>query len=242
MGVSSTAGARARWPVEGLLASLYFALQSLVFTVLGNSGFLQFYRPFAHVRRSTAQQMGLFLVLLTFGWMAGHFASKGAYCKLAFPLDLFTIAFLLATSEDSGYAKMALTLPILGMMLRCSCAAVHFNELEEMPMAFVSLVCFYLQDRWGRRRDAYQWPEHRRQAGGDYYSDIKTGGAQPPRVRAVKREPMMREVRQGEDGGVQGLSFLKDMQMVDEDGDEAMEFFEVTNEGLRRRTPVAQSN
>jgi len=56
----------------------------------------------------------------------------------------------------------------------------------------------------------------------------------------VKREPMMREVRQGEDGGVQGLSFVKDMQMVDEDGDEAMEFFEVTNQGLRRRTPAAE--
>lgn len=245
MGASSPAGVKARWPIEGLLASIFFGAQSLVFTVLGNSGFLQLYRPFAHVGRSTAQQMGLFLVVVLLVWIAAHFISKGAYCKLAFPLDLFTIAFMLSTSEDSGYAKMVLLLPILGMMARCTCAAAHLNELEEMPMACISLICFYLQDQWGRRRDAYQWPEHRRQQqqqGGQYYSDIKTGGGQAPRVRVVKREPMLREVRQGEDGGVQGLSFVKDMQMVDEDGDEAMEFFDVTGQGLRKRTPAAQSS
>ena len=245
VGPSLPAVAKARWPVEGLLASVFFGAQSLVFVVLGNSGFLNLYRPFAHLGRSTAQQMGLFLVLVLLVWSAGHYFSKGAYCKLVFPLDLFTIAFMLATSEDSGYAKMSLLLPILGMMARCTCAAAHFHELEEAPMALISLVCFYLQDQWGRRRDAYQWPEQRRQQQQQQrgqYSDIKTGGAQPPRVSVVKREPMLREVRQGEDGGVQGLSFVKDMQLVDEDGDEAMEFFDVTGQGLRKRTPTTHAN
>ena len=228
-----------QWPIEGLAASGYFGVQSLLFTVLGNSGFLHFYRPFGHLGKSTAHQMGLFLTLLTVGWVAGNLATKGAFCKLAYPLDLFTIAFLLATAEDSGYSKIALLLPILGMMARCTCAAARLNEMEEAPMALVSLICFYFRDRWGRRRDAYMWPEHRRkvQQHGTDYGDIKTGGTGQPRVKAVKREPMLREVRQGEDGGVQGLSFVKDMEMVDEDGDEAMEFFDVTNSGLRKRTP-----
>ena len=52
----------------------------------------------------------------------------------------------------------------------------------------------------------------------------------------------MREVRQGEDVGVQGLSFVKDMSLVDEDGDEAMEFFYVTDTGLRKRTPGASAS
>jgi len=229
--------------VEGILASLYFGAQSLVLTVLGNAGFLNFYRPFAHLRRSPEHQMGLFLMLLAAGWTVGHFASKGAFCKLAFPLDLFTIAFLLSTAEDSGYSKIALLLPVLGMMARCTCAAARLNEREEAPMALVSLICFYVRDRWGRRRDAYMWPEHRRQQQQQQdYGDIKTGGSGQPRyARVVRREPMIREVRTGEDGGVQGLSFVQEMSTVDEDGDEAMEFFEVTDQGLRKRTPCVSA-
>ena len=234
-------GQAASWPIEGILASLYFGAQSLIFTLLGNAGFLGLYRPFGHIRQSAEQQIGLFLMLLTAAWIAGHFVTNGAFCKLAFPLDLFTIAFLLSTSEDSGYSKVALLLPILGMMIRCTCAATTLNEKEEAPMAFISLICFYVRDRWGRRRDAYVWPEQRRQQRQQQhpdYGDIKTGGGGQPRyVRVVKREPMIREVRQGEDGGVQGLSFVKDLLTVDEDGDEAMEFFDVTDEGLRKRTP-----
>jgi hypothetical protein len=49
---------------------------------------------------------------------------------------------------------------------------------------------------------------------------------------------MKLQVGQGEDGGVQGLSFVKELQMVDEDGDEAMEFFDVTSGGLRKRIPL----
>jgi hypothetical protein len=75
------------------------------------------------------------------------------------------------------------------MMVRCTCAAarcsvyllswykstnadryksriltdedtyVSFKELEEAPMALVSLVCYFVRDTWGRRRDAYTWPE-----------------------------------------------------------------------------------
>jgi len=236
-------GGGERWPVEGILASLYFGAQSLVLTVLGNAGFLNFYRPFAHLRRSPEHQMGLFLMLLAAGWTVGHFASKGAFCKLAFPLDLFTIAFLLSTAEDSGYSKIALLLPVLGMMARCTCAAARLNEREEAPMALVSLICFYVRDRWGRRRDAYMWPEHRRQQQQQQdYGDIKTGGSGQPRyARVVRREPMIREVRTGEDGGVQGLSFVQEMSTVDEDGDEAMEFFEVTDQGLRKRTPCVSA-
>lgn len=53
-------------------------------------------------------------------------------------------------------------------------------------------------------------------------------------------QAMMKETEAGA-GGVQGLSFVKDQLMVDEDGDEAMEFFEVTDEGLRKRNiPNAQ--
>ena len=48
---------------------------------------------------------------------------------------------------------------------------------------------------------------------------------------------MIRELQKGEVGGVQGLSFVKEMNTVDEDGDEAMEFFDVTDQGLRKRTP-----
>ena len=191
---------------------------------------------------------GLFLLLLALGCVGGHIATAGAHCKLAFPLDLFTIAFLFGTAEDSGYSKQALLLPILGMIARCTGAAVHFNEMEEAPMALVGLICFYARDLWGRRSDAYAWPDRRRQeeeAGADY-GDIKIGGAggwgKNARSRFVKREPMMREVRQGEDGGVQGLSFVKELQMVDEDGDEAMEFFDVTDEGLRKRTPALQAS
>ena len=44
----------------------------------------------------------------------------------------------------------------------------------------------------------------------------------------------------GEDGGLQGMDAVKDLVMVDEDGDEAMEFFEVTDEGLKRRNPVGK--
>jgi hypothetical protein len=238
-GSVSAPGDRARWPVEGILASLYFGFQSLILTVLGNSGFLNFYRPYAHLRKSPEHQMGLFLMLLAVGWIVGHVASKGAFCKLAFPLDLFTIAFFLSTAEDSGYSKMALLLPVLGMLARSSCAAARFNELEEAPMALVSLICFYVRDRWGRRRDAYDWPEHRRQQQQRQdYGDIKTSGAgQPPRMRVQRREPMIRELQKGEVGGVQGLSFVKEMNTVDEDGDEAMEFFDVTDQGLRKRTP-----
>jgi hypothetical protein len=52
--------------------------------------------------------------------------------------------------------------------------------------------------------------------------------------------PMMQETLGGEDGGMQGMAAVKDLVMVDEDGDEAMEFFEVTDEGLKRRNPVGK--
>lgn len=52
--------------------------------------------------------------------------------------------------------------------------------------------------------------------------------------------PMMQETLGGEDGGLQGMDAVKDLVMVDEDGDEAMEFFEVTDEGLKRRNPVGK--
>ena len=66
------------------------------------------------------------------------------------------------------------------MMVRCTCAAARyslylrywykstnadrrrygsFKELEEAPMALVSLVCYFVRDTWGRRRDACTWPE-----------------------------------------------------------------------------------
>jgi hypothetical protein len=241
----STVGGKPQWPIEGLLSSAYFALQSVVLVVLGQSGFLEFKRAFAHLRQDPAHQMGLFLTVLLVVWWGVKMYTKGAFCKLPFQLDLFTIALVLGSAQDSGYAKVALLLPVLGMMARCTCAAVMLDEQEEAFMAFVSLICFYARDRWGRRRDAYTWPEHRRrqQGGNTYdYGDIKNDGVRQPRVKVVKREPMLRECVRGEDGGVQGLSFVKDMQMVDEDGDEAMEFFDVTDHGLRKRTPSTAAN
>ena len=50
-------------------------------------------------------------------WMVVHLATNeggggvsrsergGAFCKLAFPLDLFTIALLLSASEDTGVVR-----------------------------------------------------------------------------------------------------------------------------------------
>lgn len=37
------------------------------------------------------------------------------------------------------------------------------------------------------------------------------------------------------------MGFVRGMEMVDEDGDEAMEFFEVTDEGLKKRNPVGKA-
>ena len=236
--LQEVAGGHRQWPVEGLVASFYFAAQSLVLTVLSQSSFLRFYRPYMHLRQSEAHQIGLFLMVLCASWCVGHWVTKGAHCKLAFPLDLFTIALLLGASEDSGYAKQALLLPIIGMGLRCSIAAASLDEREEVPMAFVALICFYVRDQWGRRRDAYVWPQLRGRNQRDFdYGDVKTGGAGggTSHVRVPRWEPMMREVAHGGDGGVQGLSWVREMQLVDEDGDEAMEFFDVTDEGLRKR-------
>jgi hypothetical protein len=46
----------------------------------------------------------------------------------------------------------------------------------------------------------------------------------------------MQEAKDG-NGGVQGFKAIKELMMVDEDGDEAMEFFEVTETGLKKRVP-----
>ena len=56
-------------------------------------------------------------------------------------------------------------------------------------------------------------------------------GPRPARTRVA---PLMREMPEG-NGGVQGV---RPSLAVDEDGDEADEFFEVTDEGIRRRNPA----
>ncbi|EKX54863.1 hypothetical protein GUITHDRAFT_99514 [Guillardia theta CCMP2712] len=149
--------------------------------------------------------------------------------KLSFPLDMFTAGLFFSAACDSGYSKLAMLIPIMGMTLRSTFACTEMKSMEELPVVFISLISFYLRQSWGRRRNAYDWPDQR--------------GRHPPshqhqkvKPRAPKVAPMIREVHDGK-GGVQGLSFVKELQLVDEDGDEAMEFFEVTDEGLRKRVP-----
>lgn len=50
----------------------------------------------------------------------------------------------------------------------------------------------------------------------------------------VRRVPLMQESKEGR-GGLQGYAAVKKMELVDEDGDAAMEFFDCTDAGLKKR-------
>ncbi len=82
--------------------------------------------------------------------------------------------------------------------------------------------------QWGRAKDAYKWvppPENR------------SNGSNPRPQRVVKvKPPLLQETHDGS-GGVQGFTAIKQLMMIDEDGDEAMEFFDVTDAGLKKRVP-----
>mmetsp|Transcript_24260 Transcript_24260/g.54555 ORF Transcript_24260/g.54555 Transcript_24260/m.54555 type:complete len:347 (-) Transcript_24260:139-1179(-) len=222
-----------RMPVEGFFTSIFFGLESILLTILGNSGFLHFHRPSADLRRSPSHQMGALLLALS---LASPFLFKflpNIVTKLSFPLDMFTTGVFLSAAADSGYSKLAMLIPIMGMALRSTFACTEMKSMEEIPVVFISLICFYLRQSWGRRRNAYDWPDQRsRHSTSHQQHKVK------PKINKVA--PMIREVHDGK-GGVQGLSFVKELQIVDEDGDEAMEFFEVTDQGLRKRVPQKSS-
>uniref|UniRef100_A0A7S4USY6 Uncharacterized protein n=2 Tax=Guillardia theta TaxID=55529 RepID=A0A7S4USY6_GUITH len=218
-----------RMPVEGFVSSVFFGLESILLTILGNSGFLLFHRPASNIRRSPSQQMGAVMLAFSLASPVLFKFFPNVVTKLSFPLDMFTAGLFFSAACDSGYSKLAMLIPIMGMTLRSTFACTEMKSMEELPVVFISLISFYLRQSWGRRRNAYDWPDQR--------------GRHPPshqhqkvKPRAPKVAPMIREVHDGK-GGVQGLSFVKELQLVDEDGDEAMEFFEVTDEGLRKRVP-----
>mmetsp|Transcript_47133 Transcript_47133/g.112347 ORF Transcript_47133/g.112347 Transcript_47133/m.112347 type:complete len:122 (-) Transcript_47133:94-459(-) len=120
------------------------------------------------------------------------------------------------------------------MVLGCALAVtsmraavgVHaYQAPADIVLLVVCFVAWQICSRWGRKRNAYEWPQP------------KVHESENPRPVKTRRSPLFQETPNG-NGGVQGLKFVKENLKVDEDGDEADEFFEVTDEGLRQRNPT----
>mmetsp|Transcript_23124 Transcript_23124/g.57023 ORF Transcript_23124/g.57023 Transcript_23124/m.57023 type:complete len:348 (-) Transcript_23124:378-1421(-) len=225
--VVSKSGPGNPWPVEGVVTALLFGGQSVLNVIFGTSNFLQFGQPIARIKSSISQQMGLVLLLLSFVQTAVHLLSKGVFFKMPFPVDVFTLGLFFASAVDSGYSKMMLYIPVICTVSRTGVESGVLEEMENLAVLFAGLLAFHISQSWGMSRDAYKWTAPGAAQG---------SGQQREKVVKPRRMPLMQETHQG-NGGVQGFAAVDKMKMVDEDGDEAMEFFEVTDEGLKKRNP-----
>jgi len=225
------------WPVEGVATAVVMGLHSAVVVTMGVSGLLSFQIPCTRFVSNHAHQVGAGLMVAAYVALSVHNGTKGRFFAMAFPLDVFTIGFVLASAVDSGYSKLLLHVPIMCALARSLFDVAVLSDFEHSPIPVLVLIGFQISQQWGRASDPYRWvAPHLR-------PDAPGGPQQRQRRQKPKVDqppPLMQDVREGE-GGIQGMDAVKHLMVEDEDGDEAMEFFDVTDQGLRRRDPSGAS-